>query len=131
MLTPAQLDQMTPADQIALFDRMLTQLYGSTSLSANKRLAEALLVHEQTPYKWRAKPESMPRAILIAMDAMLNSQEHLRAQLANAIRADLAAVAEGLAETAARLEALARLVHARTDDLVTPPVAASAPEPEA
>ncbi len=131
MLTRAQLDRMTAAERLALFDRMLTELYGSTGLAANRRLREDLEIHEQTPYKWRKAPETMPITVLFALDGMIRSEAHLRAQLADAIRGDLAAVAADLARTAEHLASLARRVHDQTAGLVTRPEAASRQEPEA
>jgi hypothetical protein len=61
VLTRDQIEAMTAEERVELFDRMMGDLYGSTGTTACNLFARDFDMHQQTPYKWRAKPETNTR----------------------------------------------------------------------
>lgn len=105
MLTPTDLQAMTGEEKLAELERMAEAHYGTPYVQ--KLCADMGYTRGVMP-KWRAKPDSIPPAILYALSAWTEEEEARNRRF----RTQLAEVASGLDDVATRLAALARIAGA-------------------
>lgn len=101
MLTPDDLQAMTPEQRLDALERMAEAHYGTPYVT---KLCDDMGYTRGIMSKWRGKPASIPPAILYTLSAWTEDEEGRKERF----RKQLAPIASGLEETATRLAALAR-----------------------
>lgn len=116
MMQPIDVQQMTLPERAEALQRLLVRRYGAHGIWTG--FAEEFQVHRVTAQRWLDKPENIPIAVLLALEALAETQEARERHVGDVLAREFAQNADWIASSATSLDQSVRLLQKQSDALL-------------
>jgi hypothetical protein len=116
MMLPHDVQQMTPPERAETFQRLLVRRYGAHGIWTG--FADEFQIHRVTAQRWLDKPENIPIAVILALEALAETQEERERHIGDVLAREFAQNADWIASSATSLGQAVRLLQEQSDVLL-------------